>query len=75
MGCSSGRKAGKPRGRQKDCVDRRPPSACSRVDEHGLIGEERVRGDPRGPGGPPHRNIDAVTGVELRPVPGLGWLI
>src|SRR5258708_35937118 len=32
----------------------RPTSAFSGWDEIDLLGKERVQGDPRGPGGPPH---------------------
>src|ERR1019366_5557421 len=32
-----------------------PPSACWVLQEPDSSSEERVRGDPRGPGGPPHR--------------------
>ena len=31
-----------------------PPSASRSVDDADFIGEKRVQGDPRGPGGPPH---------------------
>src|ERR1019366_9517632 len=31
-----------------------PPSARRSVDDADFIGEKRVQGDPRGPGGPPH---------------------
>src|SRR5665811_1400143 len=31
-----------------------PPSARRSVDDSDFIGEKRVQGDPRGPGGPPH---------------------
>src|SRR5258708_4233444 len=40
-----------------------PSSACSRLDEAGLIGEVRARGDPRGPGFRP----TACSPIQLQP--------
>jgi hypothetical protein len=43
------------------------PSAFLHVDAPDLIGEERVRGDPRGPGGPPH-NYARIRDSRQQPV-------
>jgi MFS family permease len=36
-------------------------------------GEERVQGDPRGPGGPPH-NLGATAPLALLRIPALAWI-
>src|ERR1035438_2007151 len=40
-----------------------PPSACGVIQEPDAPSEERVQGDPRGPGGPPHRWSRLLTVV------------
>jgi len=43
-----------------------PPSAYSQLDETDRLDKERVRGDPRGPGGPPH-NLRTPQSREAYP--------
>src|ERR1035437_8608151 len=43
-----------------------PPSACRPMDEADFIGERRVHGDPRGPGGPPHDFCRMVTALQSK---------
>jgi hypothetical protein len=43
-------------------------SACSRLDRTDLPGKERVQGDPRGPGGPPHNVVHNVEAPSTRGV-------
>src|SRR5206468_9525625 len=72
-------------GRPAKVVGRAPRSAAGPlaglpdVDETDAVGEERVPGDPRGPGGPPHNfcgilRTGKTSGIrlELKPAPHRG---